>query len=185
MRICSQDSTKTSLMSLKLALILVSYWYHYSFYKSGLRHHMDIISRNSNELRLFYFFSVLALIILPESAYSIACPIHTGSDQFFFQQCPCCLQRFIGLFQSIGNQGLNVFGHHALIPSRRILATMVLSDIGPCSNWSLSSKTVVMTRSFSKPTSHAMSRIQRSIFWSTSFKTININGGGQPLLFWA
>gem|GEM_PF-207948 len=80
---------------------------------------------------------------------------------------------------------------YPLIPSRRILATMVLSDMGPCSNCSLSTKTVVMTRSFSKPTSQAMSRIQRSIFCSTSLKTIkkffvivakkqkNINGGGQ------
>jgi len=35
---------------------------------------------------------------------------------------------------SIGNQGLDVFGHHTLIPSRRIFSTMVLSDIGPFSN---------------------------------------------------
>ncbi len=38
MRICSQDSTKTSLISLKLALILVSYRYHYTFFKSVPRH---------------------------------------------------------------------------------------------------------------------------------------------------
>ena len=96
--------------------------------------------------------------------HRIICPIYGGSDQLFIQQCPCCRQRLIRLFESVSNQGLDVFGHHALIPSRRMLSTMVLSDMGPCSNCSLSSKTVVMTRSLSKPTSHAMSRIQRSIF---------------------
>lgn len=50
---------------------------------------------------------------------------------------------------------------------------MVLSDMGPFSNCSLSIKSVVITRSFSKPTCQAISRIQRSAFWSTLLKPTN------------
>ena len=54
-----------------------------------------------------------------------------------------------------------------------MLATRELSDIGPFSNCSLSIKTVVITRSFSKPTLQAMLRIRRSASGSTLLNTIH------------
>ena len=59
MRLCGQERTKTRLNSLKLTSKSVTYWNHYLTGKSGLRHHLKIISRNSYELRLFCYLIVL------------------------------------------------------------------------------------------------------------------------------
>lgn len=65
-------------------------------------------------------------------------------------------ERFIRLFQPVTDEHIDLLGAgHAATPSRRMWATSVLADIGPCSKSSAVRITGASSRPCSNPSSHA------------------------------